>query len=150
MSLDGKLAAELQRLDSADRKDLDAQWRRLLKCPPPRHASPRFLALAIAYKLQAQTARGLPPAAQRELKSIARGDSIAARPPQARIKPGCRLLREWHGTTHDVLATDTGFVWRGKTYRSLSAVACAITGAKWSGHRFFGLIKPSKTSDDDP
>jgi hypothetical protein len=60
---------------------------------------------------------------------------------QIRIKPGARLLREWHGTTHDVIVTDKGFVWEGRTYKSLSAVAEAVSGAKWSGSRFFGLIK---------
>ena len=55
------------------------------------------------------------------------------------LAPGTRLLREWNGRTHQVDVTDDGFVWNGETYRSLSAVARAITGARWSGPRFFGL-----------
>jgi len=55
------------------------------------------------------------------------------------LKPGGRLLREWNGVTHVVDVTDGGFVWKGETWRSLSAIAREITGAHWSGPRFFGL-----------
>ena len=55
------------------------------------------------------------------------------------IKPGGRLLREWNGITHVVDVTEAGYVWKGKTRRSLSAIAREITGAHWSGPRFFGL-----------
>ena len=79
--------------------------------------------------------------ARRELLAIAKGEPVSAQTSRIRIKPGTRLLREWHGTTHEVLVTDQGFVWDGATYRSLSAIAFAITGAKWNGHRFFGLVK---------
>ena len=49
------------------------------------------------------------------------------------------LMREWNGVMQVVEVTPDGFVWRGTTYRTLSAVACAITGTKWSGPKFFGL-----------
>ena len=55
------------------------------------------------------------------------------------LKPGGRLLREWNGVTHVVEVTETGFLWNGETWRSLSAIARAITGTHWSGPRFFGL-----------
>jgi hypothetical protein len=55
------------------------------------------------------------------------------------IKPGTRLLREWNGRIHHVEAVDGGFVWNGKVHRSLSTIARAITGAHWSGPRFFGI-----------
>lgn len=55
------------------------------------------------------------------------------------LEPGTRLVREWNGSTHVVEVTERGFVWNGQAYRSLSAVARAITGARWSGPRFFGL-----------
>jgi hypothetical protein len=54
------------------------------------------------------------------------------------LKTGARLVREWNGVTHVIEVADTGFVWKGVRYRSLSAVARAITGARWSGPRFFG------------
>jgi len=55
------------------------------------------------------------------------------------LKAGGRLIREWNGVTHVVDVTGTGFVWKGETWRSLSAIAREITGAHWSGPRFFGL-----------
>jgi hypothetical protein len=56
-----------------------------------------------------------------------------------RLKPGTRLVREWHGTVHVVEARERGFLWQDRDYASLSAIARAITGANWSGPRFFGL-----------
>jgi hypothetical protein len=56
-----------------------------------------------------------------------------------RIKPGSILVREWNGHLQRVTALEEGFAWEGKTYRSLSMVARAITGGHWNGPRFFGL-----------
>ena len=91
--------------------------------------------------MQEQEFGSLRAPARRELLAIAKGEPASAQTSRIRIKPGTRLLREWHGTTHDVLVTDQGFVWDGTTYRSLSAIAFAITAARWNGHRFFGLVK---------
>ena len=60
-------------------------------------------------------------------------------PAPLRIKPGTRLAREWHGQMHHVLITDAGYSYNDKSYSSLSAIARRITGASWSGPRFFGL-----------
>ena len=60
---------------------------------------------------------------------------------RSRSSPGLGCCANGSGTTHEVLVTDKGFVWDGTTYRSLSAIAFAITAAKWNGHRFFGLVK---------
>ena len=108
---------------------------------PLRYASSDFLVRAISYAMQEQEFGGLPASARRELLAIAKGEPVSAQTSRIRIKPGTRLLREWHGTTHEVIVTDQGFVWDGATYRSLSAIAFAITAAKWNGHRFFGLVK---------
>jgi hypothetical protein len=91
--------------------------------------------------MQEQEFGALPASVRRELLAIAKGEAVSAQTSPIRIKPGTRLLREWHGTTHEVIVTDQGFVWEGATYRSLSAIAFAITAAKWNGHRFFGLVK---------
>lgn len=61
------------------------------------------------------------------------------------LKPGGRLLREWNGVTHVVDVTENGFVWHGETWRSLSVIAREITGAHWSGPRFFGLTAKGKS-----
>lgn len=60
------------------------------------------------------------------------------------LRPGTRLLREWHGATHEVLVLSHGLEYGGKTYRSLSAVARAITGTHWSGPIFFGIKSSTK------
>jgi Protein of unknown function (DUF2924) len=60
-------------------------------------------------------------------------------PAEPRLKPGARLVREWRGRTHTVMALDDGFEFEGRLYRSLTQIAREITGAHWSGPRFFGL-----------
>jgi hypothetical protein len=58
---------------------------------------------------------------------------------RADLKPGTILIREWKRCSHRVMVVDEGFAWNGKTYDSLSKIACAITGTRWNGPRFFGL-----------
>ncbi len=134
-----KLRQALRELEPASRGDLVAQWRRLYRTEPPRYASINFMRHAIGYVLQERALGGLPDSMRRELLALAKGTRSVPTQGQVRIKPGTKLLREWGGKTYEVLATDKGFVWDGKTYRSLSGIAFAITGAKWSGQRFFGL-----------
>jgi hypothetical protein len=57
------------------------------------------------------------------------------------VKPGTTLVREWHGRTHTIRALETGFEYDSKHYSSLTKIAREITGAAWSGPRFFGLVK---------
>jgi hypothetical protein len=64
-----------------------------------------------------------------------------------RIRAGARLLREWNGRTHIVTVEVHGFSYAGRSYQSLSAIARDITGARWSGPRFFGLISKRGASD---
>jgi hypothetical protein len=60
--------------------------------------------------------------------------------PDTSLRPGTRLVREWRGRTHTVAVTEDGFEYAGETFPSLTKIAHAITGAHWSGPRFFGLI----------
>jgi hypothetical protein len=57
---------------------------------------------------------------------------------QPTLTPGTRLIREWNGRTIAVEVRDDGFVWNDQSYRSLSQIAREVTGAHWSGPRFFG------------
>ena len=120
-------------IGTLERPALEAAWAGLFGRTPPRTLSRRLLEYAAAYHLQAQRYGGLSPALKREL--------LRAGPPRKRnpLAPGSRLVREWHGRTHSVEVTETGFLYGGQSYRSLSEVARAITGARWSGPRFFGL-----------
>lgn len=90
----------------------------------------------IAFELQSRRKGGLPRAVAAAIEKGAGGKPRRVSP---RLKPGGRLVREWNGTTHVVDVTEDGFNWNGRSYRSLSAIARAITGAHWSGPRFFGL-----------
>jgi hypothetical protein len=88
------------------------------------------------------SAGGLKPSTRRLLIKVA-ADASARRPiqvtPEPALKPGTVLLREWHGTEHQVIVRENSVVFNGKQYKSLSAVAYRITGTKWSGPLFFGL-----------
>jgi Protein of unknown function (DUF2924) len=92
-----------------------------------------------------KASKSLKPSTRRLLVKVA-ADAAAHRalqlPSQPALKPGTVLLREWHGTQHQVIIREGGIVFRGKPYQSLSEVAYRITGTKWSGPRFFGL-KPN-------
>ncbi|SPJ25044.1 DUF2924 domain-containing protein [Palleronia abyssalis] len=126
----------IDRIEAMDREALLALWRATFGAPPPKRLSRPFLRRFIAFELQARRHGGLSPAVQKKLVHIAAGKD---RPKARRIHPGGRLIREWNGTSHVVDITETGYAWRGRAFRSLSAIAREITGAHWSGPRFFGL-----------
>jgi Protein of unknown function (DUF2924) len=132
--------------------DLRLEWRRLFRADPPR-LSRDIMMRAIAYRLQETALGGMSKVTQRRLTTLATefdtGGMIAP-PPRPKIKPGSRLVREWHGRTHTVCVTDDGFEFQGKSYRSLTRIARDITGAQWSGPRFFGLTKGSATATATP
>lgn len=101
-----------------------------------------LLVRAVAYEMQAKVYGGLKAATERRLSLIAHGKEDSDRGncnTAAKLRPGARLVREWNGTTHTVEVVEGGYLWSGNRYRSLSAIARAITGAHWSGPRFFGL-----------
>ena len=101
-----------------------------------------MLVRSIAYRTQQLAYGGLSKATQRRLlaltKELQTNGSIAS-DPGPRAKPGTRLVREWRGKTHTVVVTEEGFEYAGKSYSSLSKIAQTVTGAHWSGPRFFGL-----------
>ena len=137
------LASDLARLPHLARAVLVEQWRSYYNTEPPAKISNQLLVRALAYRMQELALGGLKPATQRFLMKTAEDASLGqptGMPPQA-IKPGTRLLREWHGVTHEVLVTESGVLFQSKLYRSLSEVARVITGVRWSGPLFFGLRK---------
>lgn len=138
MSLDEQVAA-LQMMSAAQ---LRAEWRRVMKCEPPKAFSMDLVARAIAYEAQARQLGRLSRSAERELcKLVVRveqGHDIAASS-EVRVKAGSRLVRDWGGRTHHVLVMEQGYLYGDREYRSLSQIATLITGARWSGPRFFGL-----------
>ena len=124
---------------------LVVEWRRLYRSNPPKRVSRSLLELGVAWKIQEVALGGISKPAKRRLVEVAGSTAADGPPPASRsstLKLGARLVREWRGETHDVLVVDGGFEWREKTWRSLSQIARAITGTRWSGPRFFGLEKP--------
>lgn len=123
------------------RSELIKLWRSCYRVDPPGGITRKLLVRAVAYEGQARRHGGLKPATSRRLLKIAQdgaaGQEMEVKPPTG-LKAGMRLLREWNGVTHTVEVTEGGFMWNGEAYRSLSSVARAITGARWSGPRFFG------------
>jgi hypothetical protein len=137
-----RIATELAGLIGLSREKLKERWRSLYGTEPPEKSSQEFLKLAIAYRLQERALGGLKLGTRRLLARVAQAAS-APRPirtkPVDKTQPGTVLIREWHGTRHQVAIVDDGAVYRGKRYRSLSEIARVITGSRWSGPLFFGL-----------
>jgi hypothetical protein len=145
------LAHEIAALGQAIPPDLKERWRLVYRTEPPRRISRDLLIRALAYRIQERALGGLRPSTRRLLAKVA-ADASAHRPiemtPHPSLKPGTVLLREWHGIQHQVIVREDGIVFRGERYKSLSRVAHRITGAKWSGPRFFGL-KPARQGHVD-
>ena len=141
------LSDELAALATLSPAQLRADWRRVYRTPPPR-MTPDLLLRGVASRLQERSHGGLSTASARELdrmaKRLLRGDPLEPGR-ENRLKPGTRLLRHWNGSTHSVLVTEDGFVMDDRRFTSLSQVAKAITGAHWSGPRFFG-VKATETT----
>lgn len=133
-----KLEARLAKLETGSREALLPVWREVMKRPLPRRISREMLVRILAWHIQAQAIGGYDASTRRRLKHAAKGRVTP--PASASLKPGARLVREWNGISHTVDIVEGGAIWQGQRYRSLSAVARAITGARWSGPRFFGLV----------
>jgi len=142
-----RIREALTRLPTCNRAELTAEWLRLYRTKPPARLGRNLLMAAIAYRLQEQVLGGLQPELRRQLRAIAGRTRDGGKPALAapRLKPGTKLLRDWQRQTHEVLVSDQGFVWQQARYRSLSQIARAITGTRWSGPVFFGL-KPRTTT----
>ena len=141
----GLLADQLESLPALGLPELRLEWRRLFRAEPPRIGRDTMMR-AIAYRWQEAALGGLSKATLRRLTTLANQletNGRIAPLPGPRIKPGARLIREWGGRTHAVNVTDDGFEFQGETFGSLTRIAFAITGAHWSGPRFFGLTKPA-------
>jgi len=136
------LVREIDELQEATSANLKWRWRALYGSEVPRRISRDLMIRALAYRIQEKTLGGLKPSTRQLLTKVA-ADASARRPievaPEPSIKPGTVLLREWHGTQHQVIVREDGLVFNGKQYKSLSQVAYRITGTKWSGPLFFGL-----------
>lgn len=126
------VAATLADLATMSGPQLREAWLRPCRTPPP-NISSELLRLGVAYAVQAKAHGDLPAPAKRALRKASPKAATTA------IPPGSQLVRDWNGRTIRVDAVDGGYLWEGRRYRSLSAIATAVTGTRWSGPRFFGV-----------
>ena len=137
------IAARVAALPKTPTAELKQMWRELYGKEPPGF-SRSYLVSRLAYRIQELAYGGLKPATRARLDALADGlDPKAAR---KRIVNGpvvgTRLVREFQGREYTVTVLADGFEWEGRRYKSLSAVARAITGTQWNGWAFFGLKRP--------
>jgi hypothetical protein len=123
--------------------DLRLAWLRLHRTDPPLGLSRDLLIRTLANQLQERTHGGANRALRRRLHNLTAGSRKAGVPrdPGVVLKTGTRLVRHWRGHPHTVLVREDGFEYEGQHYRSLTVITERITGAHWSGPRFFGLTK---------
>jgi hypothetical protein len=139
---DAALEAEIERLPALGLFELRNRWKTLFGHSAPKSLRRNFLARAVAYQMQVEAYGGLSVATKRWLREIAKavrnGDGTAVLG-SSPIRPGTQMIRQWQNVNHTVTALAEGFEWNGRTYKSLSAVASAITGTNWNGFAFFGI-----------
>ncbi|WP_072384431.1 DUF2924 domain-containing protein [Novosphingobium sp. NDB2Meth1] len=132
----------LSRISEMTAAELKEEWARRYGTPAP-DLSLELLRIGVGYKLQEQRNGGLSRGTRSLLRQVsanaAIGKTNAATPSPRKLTPGTRLVRDWHGVGHTVIVLDDGFEYEGARWKSLSAIAKAITGTKWNGPLFFGL-----------
>ena len=143
------ILAQVAALPTMPTPRLKAMWRELTGTEPPPH-NRTFLVKRLAYRIQELAFGGLPAQAERRLDDLIDELEGKKKPkPKNMTAPvaGTKLIREWQGVLHEVTDLADGFEWQGRRFKSLSAVARAITGTRWNGPLFFGLRKHGKLED---
>jgi hypothetical protein len=139
---DAAVKAEIERLILLGPGVIRVLWRKRFRKDVPRALTTQILVRMLVWKVQEEAFGGHDASTLKLLKAFAGQDAdkvVLFR----KLKPGTSVVREYQGIRHIVTISEGGFVWEGRAYSSLSAVALAITGAKWNGPRFFGLRDPN-------
>ena len=141
MALD--VSGQIAQLPDFSRQQLLDLWLKLHGRAAPPGIRRELMVPFLAYRIQERAYGGLKPTTRSKLLRIARALEKAPSTTEwvmkPRIKPGTRIVRQWRGETHEVVVTESGYEYRGTSYRSLSELARKITGARWSGPAFFHL-----------
>jgi hypothetical protein len=137
------IPARLAALKTTPTPELKRQWRELFETEPPAF-NRRYLESRLAYRIQELAYGGLKPETLRRLEFLGEqydSDNVTTRRVRHDARPvaGTRLIREYRGVEHTVTVLADGYEWQGRPYRSLSAIARAITGTRWNGLVFFGI-----------
>ena len=140
----------LEELDQLNREELLEKWKELFNTDPPLKVRREFLVKHIVWELQAKKYGGLSFQSKKKLEKLknelAKENQISQNSIETLknkttldIKAGTKLIREYQGKKHEVIALEKGFEYKNKFYKSLSAIANEITGSRWNGKVFFGL-----------
>ena len=129
----GKLESLIADISAFNRAECLDRWNEVFERPPPKYLSPQFMKRVLIWEIHNRALGSVSLKTKRRLNQIASGKTLPAP-----TKPGSHLIREWNGRTYQVEVVEGGYVMDGRTWRSLSAIARHITGARWSGPRFFG------------
>jgi hypothetical protein len=143
------ISQQIETLPTLGKGELQNLWKKVFNADAPESLRKSAMIPILGYRIQELAYGGLSAKSTKRLLELARAieaDPTAAIAPDPRIKPGTRLVRQWHGQVHVVNVEETGYEYKGSRYGSLSEVAQLITGTKWSGPRFFGLNKNHKES----
>jgi len=142
--MDAVIAEKIAKLPTFNKPQLLQIWAQNFKTPPPPTLRKDLMVPILAYRIQEREYGGLSHRARTRLKEIAaslRTHKGPIRNTDSAPDTGTKLMRSWKGEVHEVLATASGYVYRGKSYSSLSRIAREITGTRWSGPLFFGVRK---------
>ena len=134
----------LTQLATMEHKELQQHWRELFGREPSPGMRRNHMIPILAYRAQEKAFGGLKESTVRMLRELALGNASESQPIY-RPKTGARYVREHNGKLHEVTVLDDGFEYEGESYRSLTEIAKAITGTKWSGPAFFGLKRKKPT-----
>ena len=143
-----ELSLQIARIMEMRQDELEAAWGKHCRGKPPAGLTRSLLARLLAYRVQADNHGDLSLGVQRFLDRVGKENAAGNKSPDLqfgdrfRLKPGTVLVREHDGAQNRVMVLAEGFAWNGQVHKSLSAVATAITGTRWNGHRFFGLDSP--------
>jgi len=140
----------IEELKSLSRNQLIQKWQELFELTPSPTVRREFLIKHLAWEIQVQSQGGYNSQTEKKLEALAKdleqnkdikAESIKLKSNVLTIKAGTKLIREYQGKNHEVLALEKGFQYNQKNYQSLSAIANEITNTRWNGKVFFGLKK---------
>jgi hypothetical protein len=139
------ILVQLATLKDKTTPELRALWKELFEQEAP-HLGRRYLEDRLAFRYQELAHGGLSDRARRKLDTaVDQVEPKAARRREPhRLLPGTQLRRTWQGVEHVVTVREHDFEYGGRPYKSLSAIARAITNVRWNGPLFFGLRTSGK------
>lgn len=136
---------QVMELQTMDMEGLKERWKALFNTEPPAH-NRAHMVKRLAYRIQELAYGELPQEATAQLREVAEGHDQASKRSRNGPLAGTMLVREWGGERHEVTVTRDGYEYRGRPFKSLSAIARAITGTRWNGPLFFGIRKQEEAA----